>query len=419
MGLLIAFGDDPELRAHASAASIPQFTPPPLPVPVAAAARARRSQRELRPGPRRGLLRGHHQHGAVRRARRGVLRLQRAQRRGHFGFDALLRFSPFYFIVEISAGFSVKVFGVGVWGVHLRGALEGPTPWHIPARPAISLLFFAIDVDVDVTLGERRDTSCRRSRCCRRSATSSRSPTAGGAAPPAPARLLVSLRELGDAEACWCCTRRHAADQPAVRAAQPARSTRSATRSPPTSNRFDGQRRRRRRSPSEAPVREKFAAAQFRRWTTRRSCPRPPFELFDGGVELGAAGSQLDDRRTRRPRGRSATRRSSSTRPSGGTERVLRVLDRPFRPLRRRRRRSRVLALTAHRRRRPAVRGQGRGRPARASRVAYQADNTRVRRRRDLRQLRRGAAHVAARSPPTRRSPTPSTSSRLAEVSVA
>jgi hypothetical protein len=41
---------------------------------------------------------------------------------GYFGFDALLRFSPFYFIVSVSAGFSVKVFGLGLFGVHLRAS---------------------------------------------------------------------------------------------------------------------------------------------------------------------------------------------------------------------------------------------------------------------------------------------------------
>jgi hypothetical protein len=73
---------------------------------------------------------------------------------GYFSFDALLRFSPLYFEVVMATGFSVKVFGLGVWGVHLRGSLSGPQPWHIKGSASIELLFFSIDVDVDTTFGD-------------------------------------------------------------------------------------------------------------------------------------------------------------------------------------------------------------------------------------------------------------------------
>ena len=33
---------------------------------------------------------------------------------GHLAFDALFQFSPFYFIIEVSASVSLKVFGVGL-----------------------------------------------------------------------------------------------------------------------------------------------------------------------------------------------------------------------------------------------------------------------------------------------------------------
>ena len=73
---------------------------------------------------------------------------------GHLSFDALFQFSPFYFVIEFSAGFEVKVFGIGMFGIRLRGLLEGPTPWHIEGTATITLLFFDISVDVDVTFGE-------------------------------------------------------------------------------------------------------------------------------------------------------------------------------------------------------------------------------------------------------------------------
>ena len=44
---------------------------------------------------------------------------------GHLAFDALFQFSPFYFIIEISASLSVKVFGVGLFSVPVSAA-----PWR-------------------------------------------------------------------------------------------------------------------------------------------------------------------------------------------------------------------------------------------------------------------------------------------------
>src|SRR5207253_4887151 len=73
---------------------------------------------------------------------------------GHLAFDALFQFSPFYFIIEISASFSVNVFGAGLFSVSLRGSLEGPAPWHIEGHGSISILFFDIGVDFSTTWGE-------------------------------------------------------------------------------------------------------------------------------------------------------------------------------------------------------------------------------------------------------------------------
>ena len=53
-----------------------------------------------------------------------------------------------------ATGFSVKVFGLGLFSVHLRGSLTGPQPWHIKGSASIELLFFSIGVDVDVTFGD-------------------------------------------------------------------------------------------------------------------------------------------------------------------------------------------------------------------------------------------------------------------------
>ncbi len=78
---------------------------------------------------------------------------------GHIAFDALFQFSPFYFIIAISASFSVKVFGAGLFSVRVKMSLEGPTPWRVKGTGSISILFFDIDVDFDKTWGDKKNTT--------------------------------------------------------------------------------------------------------------------------------------------------------------------------------------------------------------------------------------------------------------------
>ncbi|MET8700782.1 DUF6603 domain-containing protein [Kitasatospora sp. NPDC004723] len=73
---------------------------------------------------------------------------------GHLAFDALFRFSPFAFTIDIAADLTLKAFGVGVFGVHLRFQLEGPAPWRAHGRGSISLLFFEISANFDLTWGD-------------------------------------------------------------------------------------------------------------------------------------------------------------------------------------------------------------------------------------------------------------------------
>jgi hypothetical protein len=77
---------------------------------------------------------------------------------GTLGFDALLRRSPFYFIVEVRAGVTLRVIGIDTFSLRLKFTLEGPTPWRAKGKGSISLFFFDIDVDFDKTWGEERNT---------------------------------------------------------------------------------------------------------------------------------------------------------------------------------------------------------------------------------------------------------------------
>ena len=92
----------------------------------------------------------------------------RSASRGTSAFDALFQFSPFHFIIEISASLSVKVFGVGLFSVRLAATLEGPTPWRARATA--------------------------RSRCCSSTSTStSTSPGARRATPTLPPIAVMPL----------------------------------------------------------------------------------------------------------------------------------------------------------------------------------------------------------------------------------
>lgn len=78
---------------------------------------------------------------------------------GHSSFDALIQFSPFHFNVHISTSFSVDVFGIGVYGIDIDLTLEGPTPWHAHGTASLSFFFFSVDIGIDFTWGDSRNTA--------------------------------------------------------------------------------------------------------------------------------------------------------------------------------------------------------------------------------------------------------------------
>lgn len=158
MGVLVAWGDDGNFVISVGGFH-PQFTPPPLPFPTPdrlainilnlPVARIRVmayfavTSNTVQFGARAELFFG----------------FDFAKLEGHLALDALFRFSPFFFIVEISASVSLKVFGAGLFCVRLRGSLQGTTPWRLSGAAGVSILFFSVDVDIDETWGETVDTT--------------------------------------------------------------------------------------------------------------------------------------------------------------------------------------------------------------------------------------------------------------------
>ena len=77
---------------------------------------------------------------------------------GYFGFDALIRFSPFYFEISLECGLTLHVFGADVVSIHVHLSLSGPSPWHAWGTGSVTILLWEIEADFDITWGEDEDT---------------------------------------------------------------------------------------------------------------------------------------------------------------------------------------------------------------------------------------------------------------------
>jgi len=75
---------------------------------------------------------------------------------GKLSFDALIQFSPFKFIVDFHASFSVTIKGKGL-SITIDGTLSGPGPFRIKGTIKINILFIEITVKADVTIGPSKD----------------------------------------------------------------------------------------------------------------------------------------------------------------------------------------------------------------------------------------------------------------------
>ena len=208
---------------------------------------------------------------------------------GYFSFDALLRFSPLYFEVVMATGFSVKVFGVGVWGVHLRGSLSGPQPWHIKGSASIELLFFSIDVDVDVTFGDGGGVMLPPIALLPPLIEEFKKAESWVAALPASSTLLTTLRKI---------------DEPNLLVLHPVGVLRVSQRMVPLNveirkvgNQATSDVQRVRVEISGGPLtvrdaaREMFARGQYQDLSDADKLSKPAFESMEGGVQLAGGGA--------------------------------------------------------------------------------------------------------------------------------
>jgi len=218
---------------------------------------------------------------------------------GHLGMDVLFQFSPFYFIAAISGSLSIEVIGIDLLSIHLKFSLEGPTPWRARGSGSVSLLFFDVDVDFDVTWGDSQDTSLPPIDVVPLLVAEIEKRDNWKALPPPASNLLVSLRQL----------------DPALLVLHPFGALTVTQRALPLALTLDkvGSQK-----PQDAVrlditaaasgaaaypitgVNELFAAAQFQTMTDAEKLSRPSYQPLKGGVTIGAAGGPKTSKMTRR-----------------------------------------------------------------------------------------------------------------------
>ena len=157
MGLLMAWGGDANFVVSIGGFH-PQFNPPPLPFPTPRRIEVdiiNESYARIRCDGYFAVTSNTVQFGAHSEYFFGFSALNLS---GSSGFDALIQFSPFQFVVSVSTSFNVSVFGLGLYGIDMDFTLSGPTPWHVHGTASISFLFFSIGIGVDFTWGDSRNT---------------------------------------------------------------------------------------------------------------------------------------------------------------------------------------------------------------------------------------------------------------------
>lgn len=195
MGMLIAVGNDANFVLSVGGFH-PRFTPPPLPFPS-----PKRIALDILHTPV-ARIRGETYFAITTNTVQFGARIElffgfdSFSVEGHMVLDALLRFNPFYFIIEISAGASLKVLGTGCFNISLEFTLEGTTPWRARGKGRIKLLFFSISKSFDETWGDTRETTLPPIEVIPLLKIELGRPENWRALPPPTNNLLVSLRKL-------------------------------------------------------------------------------------------------------------------------------------------------------------------------------------------------------------------------------
>jgi uncharacterized protein DUF6603 len=296
LGLLMAFGEDATFVLSVGGFH-PRFTPPPLPFPAPARIGITILQTPVARITAQGYLAV--TSNTVQFGARADLKLGFGGfgLTGHIAFDALFRFSPFSFEIDVSASMSLQAFGVGVFTVRIELTLSGPAPWRARGRGSISLFFFDISADFDITWGEAQNTLVPPVAVLGLLTAEFAKPEAWTAERPDGRPLLVALRRLDASELVL----------------HPLGALRVSQRAVPLGVRLDkvgaGRPSDVRRVVLEAaaaglsvrgPATEQFAMAQFQDMTDEERLSRRAFEPQNGGVLLAGTAALATSRTVRR-----------------------------------------------------------------------------------------------------------------------
>jgi len=295
LGLLVAWGDDANFVLTVGGFH-PQFEPPPLPFPT----------------PRRVSIDILNEPGAlIRLSGYFAVTSNTAQvgasadlsfgfsafsLDGHIAFDALFRFSPFSFAIEVSASVSLRAFGVGVYSIRLHFELSGPTPWRAHGTGSVSLLFFDISADFDITWGDAQDTALDSIDVMPVVVGALSEPDAWKAQLPPGSNLLVSLRAIEPSEDLVL----HPLGELEVRQ----RAVPLDLTIDKVGNQAAGDVEHLSLAPAPGAfaetgdLDERFALAQFQDMSDAEKLSRAPFEYQHGGISLSVAGSELASSRS-------------------------------------------------------------------------------------------------------------------------
>ena len=291
MGVLFAYGDDANFVLSVGGFH-PQFNPPPLPFPLPTRIQINiinESYARIQCDAYFAVTTNTVQFGTHSSYFFGFSALSVE---GQSGFDALFQFSPFYFTVEISCSFSVKVFGLGVYGVGIDLSLSGPTPWHAHGTASLSFLFFSIGIGIDFTWGDSQQTTLPPIAVMPVISAEFAKQSNWRAVLPASSNLLVSLRPL-DASVASFVLHPVGTLQVSQRAI-PLDLTldKVGNQQPTDANRFSltvtsgGLAKNR-------DLQDKFAPSQFKNFDDATKLSQPAFQNQDSGIELSVTGNSF------------------------------------------------------------------------------------------------------------------------------
>ncbi|MCP4720541.1 MAG: hypothetical protein GY860_13885 [Desulfobacteraceae bacterium] len=195
MGLLVAWGSNSDFVLTVGGFH-PRFNPPPLPFPVPkriSLSILNQSFGKIRASGYFAVTTNTAQFGALLEVKFGIssFRIE-----GSLGMDALFRFDPFFFIVEISGKVSLKIFGFGLFSVSLKFSLEGPTPWRVKGYGKVKILFFSFKARFDETWGQSKNTKLEPIKVIPIIAKELNNRQNWEAIAPAKRQLMVSLRKF-------------------------------------------------------------------------------------------------------------------------------------------------------------------------------------------------------------------------------